>query len=478
MTELIRPDICIIGAGAGGLSVARAAAALGAATVLIEKGKMGGECLHSGCVPSKALMAAAARAHALRNSARFGIKPGRTSIDFAAVNKHVHDVIAAVARNDSRERFTALGVRVIEGTARFTDEATVAVDDVAIKARRFVVATGSSPLVPAIPGLLDTPHLTNENVFDLTECPRHLVVIGAGVVGLELAQAFRRLGADVTVLEAQAPLAGFDPECVALVLKALERDGVTLRTGVEVAKISRTFAKINVLLAKADGIETIEASHVLVATGRRPNLEDVGLEAAGVRYEPHGIVVDETMSTSNKRIYAVGDVTGGPRFTHAANYHAGLVVRHALFRLPVRMDLRRIPAVLYTDPELAHVGMTEDDARARARRSSAVRTLRWPYLENDRAQAERTTSGHIKVITDARGVILGVTIVGARATENIAAWTLAISQKLKIRAMAELVVPYPTYSEIGKSAAISYFQRRLTSPRVRRIMAWLRRFGG
>jgi pyruvate/2-oxoglutarate dehydrogenase complex dihydrolipoamide dehydrogenase (E3) component len=472
--ETLTPDICVIGAGSGGLSVAAAAAAFGVPVVLVEKGKMGGDCLNYGCVPSKALLAAARRAQAFRTSAPFGVASQRPGIDFAKVHAHVHGVIAAIASNDSKERFTGLGVRVIEGTARFKDRHTVAVDDaIEIKARRFVVATGSVPAAPPIPGLDQVAYLTNETVFDLTVCPEHLVVIGAGPIGLELAQAFRRLGANVTVLEAAVPLAKDDPECAAIVLDQLAREGIAIRAGAEVVRVEPG-TRPRVVVAASGGEETIEASHLLVATGRRPNIEGLDLAAARIKSGPRGIVVNKRLRSSNKKVYAVGDVAGGAQFTHVANYHAGLVIRNALFRLRARVDDHVIPWVTYTDPELAQVGTTEAQAE---KHRSRIRVLRWPYHENDRAQAERETRGHIKVITTANGRILGATIVGAHAGELIATWTLAIAQGLNIRAFAGMVVPYPTFAEIGKRAAITYFAGSLTSPFVRRIIAWLRRFG-
>jgi len=474
MPEILETDICVIGAGSGGLSVAAAAAGFGVPVVLIEKGRMGGDCLNYGCVPSKALIAAARRAADFATSAEFGVSAGKPKVDFLQVRDHVRRVVAAIAPNDSKERFGGLGVRVIAGAARFKDAATVAVDNLEVKARRFVVATGSSPAIPMIPGLADTPHLTNETIFDLAECPEHLVVIGAGPVGLELAQAFRRLGADVTVVEAAVPLAKDDPECAEVVLDQLKRDGVVIRLGVVVTRVGRTDGKIRVVIARGDGDETIDGTHLLVAAGRSPNVADLGLDAAGITYERRGIVVDKRLRTTNKRVYAIGDVTGGLPLTHVANYHAGLVVRHALFRLPVRVDHDSIPWVTFTEPELAQAGLTEAEAR---KRNHKVRILRWPYHENDRAQAERATRGHIKVVTTRRGRILGATIVGMNAGELIATWTLAISQRLNVRALAGSVVAYPTLAEVGKRAAITYFTGSLTSPLVRRIIVWLRRLG-
>jgi pyruvate/2-oxoglutarate dehydrogenase complex dihydrolipoamide dehydrogenase (E3) component len=469
--QTLTPDICVIGAGSGGLSVAAAAAAFGVPVVLVEKGKMGGDCLNYGCVPSKALLAAAKHAQAVRAGAGFGVAAQRPAVDFVKVHGHVHGVIAAIAPNDSKERFAGLGVQVIEGAARFKDKETVAVGDtVEIKARRFVVATGSAPAVPPIPGLDQVAYLTNETVFDLTVCPEHLVVIGAGPVGLEMAQAFRRLGASVTVIEAATPLGNDDPECAAILLDQLAREGIVIRAGTSVVRVEGG-ARPRVVVAAADKEETIEATHLLVATGRRANLDGLDLAAARIKTGPRGILVNKRLRTSNRRVYAVGDVAGGLNFTHVANYHAGLVIRNVLFRLRARADETIVPRVTYTDPELAHVGRNEAQA------GKHIRVLRWPYHENDRAQAERETRGHIKVVTSARGRVLGATIVGAHAGELIVPWTLAVAQGLNIRAFAEVVMPYPTLAEIGKRAAITYFAGSLTKPIVQRIIRTLRRFG-
>jgi pyruvate/2-oxoglutarate dehydrogenase complex dihydrolipoamide dehydrogenase (E3) component len=470
MDEL-RPDLCVIGAGAGGLSVAAAAAAFGVPVVLIEKGRMGGDCLNYGCVPSKALLAAARRVADMRTASDLGVNAAAVRVDFPAVARHVRDTIAALAPNDSAARFTGLGVRVIAGSAQFADRETVTVDDrFTIKARRFVIATGSTPSVPRIPGIAQTPFFTNETIFDLALQPEQLLIVGGGPVGVELAQAFRRLGSTVTVIEAATPLGKDDPECAAVVLAALERDGVVFRSGVRLVKVAGA-STIQVTLS---GGEVIEGSHLLIAAGRAPTIEGLGLERAGVATTPHGITVDRHLRTTNKHIYAIGDVIGGLQFTHVANDHAGIVIRHALFRLPARIRYDAIPWVTYTDPELAQVGLTEDQAR---RAGHAVRILRWPYHENDRARIERASGGHIKVVTNRRGRILGATIVGRDAGELISIFTLAITQRLNIRALAGFIVPYPTLAEIGKRAAMSHFTPSLTSPMVRRIIGWLRRLG-
>ena len=478
--EILKPDICVIGGGSGGLSVAAAAAAFGVPVVLIEKHKMGGDCLNTGCVPSKALLAAAKHADAMRKAAAFGVGANGVAVDFAKVHDHVHGVIAAIAPIDSAERFTGLGVRVIKGEGRFKDKRTVVVgDNIEIRARRFVIASGSSAAVPPIPGLDRGPYLTNESIFDLTALPKHLIVIGGGPIGLEMAQGFRRLGSEVTVCEAMRPLAKDDPECGAIVLDALAREGVTIRSGVKVMSVAHAPGQVTLTVASDNGgghaEDKIEGTHLLVAAGRKATVDGLGLEAGGIRYDRKGIAVDKGLKTSNRRVYAIGDCAAGQlQFTHAANYHAGLVIRNALFRLPVRVNNDAVPWVTYTEPELAQTGISEAEAR---KRGYKIRVLRWPYHDNDRAQAERATQGHIKVITTARGRILGATIVGAQAGELIATWTLAVAQKLNIRAMTGIVLPYPTLSEIGKRAAIDFFTPGLTSPLLRRIIGWLRIFG-
>ena len=473
-TAALTPDLCVIGAGAGGLSVAAAATALGAPVVLIEQGRMGGDCLNYGCVPSKALIAAARRVAVLRDTPAFGVTAEAARIDFAKVRAHVHGTIATIGANDSAARFTALGVRVIAGHAEFRDPKTVVVGETTIAARRFVIAAGSSPAVPPIPGLRETPYLTNETIFDLTTLPEHLVVIGAGPVGLELAQAFRRFGSAVTVIDAAIPLAKNDPECVAPVLSALEREGIMLRPNSRIAQVSGNAHAVRLTLDGAGAGEPVEGSHLLVAAGRTPNIANLGLDRAEIAVTRHGITVDRQLRTTNARVYAIGDVAGGPQFTHLANYHAGIVIRQALFRLPVRASDAALPWVTYTDPELAQVGLTEAEARQRGLR---VRLLRWPYHENDRAQIEQATRGHIKVLTTGRGRILGASIVGRDAGELISTFTLAITQRLNIRALAGVMVPYPTLAEIGKRAAMGHFTPGLTRPMVRRIIGWLRRLG-
>ncbi|MBI1201950.1 MAG: dihydrolipoamide dehydrogenase [Rhodopseudomonas sp.] len=476
--DILKPDICVIGAGSGGLSVAAAAAAFGVPVVLIEKHKMGGDCLNIGCVPSKALLAAAQKAQAARSGKDFGVT-AESDVDFLKVRDHVRGVIAAIAPVDSAERFTGLGVRVIKGEATFKNKRAVTVGDVEIRARRFVIASGSTPALPPIPGLDGGPYLTNETIFDLDILPRHLIVIGGGPIGLEMAQAFRRLGSEVTVIEAMQPLAKDDPEAAAIVLDQFAREGIVIRSPAKAVSVVYGQDTVSLTVETTNGDQTrqdkIDGTHLLVAAGRKPTVDGLGLDAARIKYDRAGIAVNRKLKTSNRRVYAIGDCAAGQlQFTHAANYHAGLVLRSALFRLPVRVNNDVVPWVTYTEPELAQTGVSEATAR---RRGLKFRILRWPYHDNDRAQAEGATHGHIKVIVSQSGTILGATIAGAQAGELIATWTLAVAQKLNIRTMAGIVLPYPTLSEIGKRAAIDSFAASLTSPWVRRIIRWLRVFG-
>lgn len=470
----INADICIIGAGSGGLSVAASTVLLGLKVVLIEKHLMGGDCLNTGCVPSKALIAAARRAHDMRTAGPFGIASVEPQIDAAAVNDHIMSVIAGIAPNDSIERFTGMGVEVIHARARFRDKTTVEAGDVLVKAFRFVIATGSSPDVPPIPGLDKVPYLTNESVFDLRQTVGHLVVIGGGAVGMELAQAYLRLGARVTVLESQKALGRDDRELSDVVLKHVRAEGLIVREGVRVERVSGWPGAVQVAIATPDGPETVEGTHLLFAAGRKPNVEDLGLEAAGIKYDKRGIAVSSGLVTSNRRVFAIGDVIGGQQFTHVANYHAGIVFRRALFRLPAKVRTELIPWVTFTDPELAQVGLTEDQAR---QKHGTIQVFRWPYHENDRAQAERATAGFVKVVTDRKGLILGAGIVGREAGELIQIWSLAISQGLKITAMTQWIAPYPTLGEISKRAAMGTYALAAGKPLVRKVVGLLRKLG-
>ena len=467
----IKTDICVIGAGSGGLSVAAGAAQMGASTVLIERGAMGGDCLNYGCVPSKSLIAAARAADTIRHAGRFGVNGHEPQIDFGRVHDHIHGVISAIAPNDSVERFEGLGVKVIRASARFTGPDTVEADGATIKARRFVLATGSRAAHPPIPGLDDVPFLTNETIFERKSAPEHLIVIGGGPIGVEMAQAHRRLGADVTVLQKGSILPKDDPDLVAVVRNRLTAEGVDLREGVKIASVERHGNGIAAVLS--DGAR-IEGSDLLVAAGRQANVDGLGLEAAGIEFSPKGVKTDTHLRTTNRRVFAVGDVAGGPQFTHIAGYHAGIVIRNILFRLPAKVDYSALPWVTYTDPELAHVGLTESQARESHK---DVKILTWGFEENDRAQTERDTEGKVKVLILPNGRILGASIVGPHAGELIQVWCLAISQKLKIGAIASMIAPYPTLGEAGKRAAGAFYTPKLFSDRTRSLVRFLSWFG-
>ena len=475
MSETLHPDICVIGAGSGGLTVAAAAASFGVEVVLIEKGKMGGDCLNYGCVPSKAIIAAGKHAHAIEEAPEFGVSAGEVQVDFKKVHEHIHSVIGAIAPNDSVERFTALGVRVIQDAGTFIDRNTVKAGDIEIKARRFVVATGSSAFVPPIPGLDTVDYLTNETLFERTRKARHLIVVGGGPIGMEMAQAHRRLGSEVTVIEGLKALGKDDPELAEVVLRRIRAEGVTIMEGAKVAKVEkRGKTGVRVTVETEDGESTVDGSDILVATGRKANVEGLGLDEAGIAYDRPGIKVGPNLRTTNRKVYAIGDVAGGLQFTHVAGYHAGLVVQQILFRAPAKENRDIIPWATYTDPELSHVGLTEEQAR---KRRGEIHVLRWPYAENDRAQAERKTDGLIKMVTDRKGRILGVSIAGAGAGEMIHMWALAVANKLKLSDVRGYVPAYPTMSEIGKRAAITYYGPVTRKPFVRKLITFLRRFG-
>jgi pyruvate/2-oxoglutarate dehydrogenase complex dihydrolipoamide dehydrogenase (E3) component len=461
-------DLAIIGAGSGGLSVAAAAAQFGQSVILFEKGKMGGDCLNYGCVPSKALIAAAKQAHAFRTSAPYGISATEPKVDFKKIHAHIRKVIAAIEPNDSAARFEKLGVKVVPSAARFRDAKTLECKDGVFSAKRFVIATGSRPAVPPIPGLETVPYFTNETVFENTVLPKHLIIIGGGAIGLELAQAYRRLGSAVTVIEAFTPLAKDDPELTAIVIGSLERDGVKILPQTAIRKIAKTKSGI---VVETPGHGKITGSHLLVATGRAANIEDLNLDAAGVVYTARGVTIDKGLRTSQKHIYAIGDVAGGLQFTHVANYHAGLVIRNALFRLPVTNRSDIIPHVTFTDPELAQMGLTE--AEAAKEFGPSITIVRWPFHDNDRAQAEGKTAGLIKAVIGKRGRILGVGIVGSNAGEVIQPWVLAMTSGLKIRAIAGMVAPYPTLGEINRRVAVDYFSGLASNPWLRRVIRLL-----
>lgn len=481
-------DVAVIGAGAAGLSVAAIAAGLGLKVALIERGRMGGDCLNYGCVPSKALLAAAQAAASAREAHRFGIRLPPPEIDWTAVRAHVQGAIAHIAPNDSTARFRGMGVDVIEASAHFTGVDEIEAGGRRLTFRRAVIAAGSSAVIPDIPGLGSVPYLTNETLFDLEEPPGHLVIIGGGPIGLEMAQAHARLGCLVTVLEA-APRVAFreDAELVEGIRATLLRDGVTLREGAKVTGVAPMDATVHrdasaplrgVAVTLADG-SVVEGTHLLLAVGRAPRLAGLDLAAAGVEAGSGGIRVGRDLrSRGNRRVWAVGDIADpeglGPRaFTHVAGQHAGILVRSMLFRLPfTRVDYAALPRVTYTDPELAQVGMTEEEALQAGH--ADLRIHRWPLSENDRAVAEGRPEGLVKLIVSAGGRLLGAGVLAPHAGEMAGTFGLMIGRKLPLSALAGLVLPYPTLAEAGKRAAGEFYVPKLLSPFTKRIIGWLK----
>ena len=457
VTGKIRADLCVIGAGSGGLSIAAGAVQMGASVILIEQSRMGGECLNTGCVPSKALLAAAARGD-----------------DFAAAYDHMRQVIAAIEPHDSAERFRGLGAHVVFGKAQFVARRFLEVGDTSVTARRFIVATGSAPVIPSIPGLDSVPYFTNETLFDSAPEPSHLLVLGGGPVGVEMAQAYRRLGAEVTLVEGKRLLGRDDPELVAIVRAQLIEDGVTIHEETPVTAVEADGAGVALTCGSGDASVRLSGSHLLVAAGRRPKIEGLGLEDAGVALNDGVPLIDARLRTTNKRIFAIGDVVGPYRFTHTASYQARIVITNALFRLPARVRYDAVPWVTYTDPELAHVGLSEAEARAKG---NEVRILRFPFEENDRAIAEGATRGLVKVVATRRGRVLGASIVGAHAGELILPWVLAVKYRLGVGKLAQAIVPYPTLSEASARAAGSFHAPMLFGPRTKRLVRMLARLG-
>ena len=480
MAKQIKTDICVIGGGSGGLSVAAGAAQMGAQVVLVEGHKMGGDCLNYGCVPSKALLAAANRAVAHQANTDFGLSAAKPKVDFAKVMAHVSDVIKSIEPMDSVERFAGLGVKVIEAKGKFIDRKTLRAGNSTISAKRFVIATGSSAAIPPVKGLKGVPYLTNETIFSLQKQPKHLLVLGGGPIGAEMAQAFARLGSKVTLLEAARFLGREDDELSAHVKEQLIADGVDVREGESIVAAAHkgkgATVKITLTCAKGEGTQDISGDALLVATGRAANIAGLDAEKAGVTLSdtpnPH-IVVDKRLRTKNKKIFAIGDVTGGPQFTHAAGYHAGLVIRNILFFLPAKVNHDALPRVTYTNPELASVGLSEAEARTQY---AAIKVLRWPFEENDRARAERDQRGFVKIITTRQGKILGASIVGAGAGDLLAPWTMALAKGLSIADMAGVIAPYPTRGEASKRAAGDYYTPTLFGPRTRSVVGFLSLF--
>jgi pyruvate/2-oxoglutarate dehydrogenase complex dihydrolipoamide dehydrogenase (E3) component len=472
--ETLRADLAIIGAGAGGLSVAAGAAQLGLKVVLFERGEMGGDCLNYGCVPSKALIAAAKQAHLMRTGARFGVANVDPVIDWPAVRAHVKGVIATIAPVDSQERFEGFGVKVVREHARFADPQTIESESVRVRARRIVIAAGGRATVPPIPGLAETPYLTNETIFDVPTLPQSLIILGAGAIGIELGQAFRRFGSAVTILEMGKALARMEGEAVSIVLHQLRSEGVDVREGAKAVAVAHRDGQITVEVEQNGARSAVAGTHLLLALGRTPLTHGLDLEKGNVTFDAKGVRTDIRLrSTTNGRVYAIGDIAGREQFTHAAGWHASAFVRTVLFKAATAADALPMPGAVYCDPEIAQIGLTLSQAREKF--GDKVKAAEWKFEENDRAQAERSAEGFCRLVIRPGAKILGASIVGEGAGDLIQIVGLAMSNKLGARALTNIIAPYPTRGEIVKRAAGAYYTPVLFSANTRLLVAALQR---
>lgn len=470
----LKADLIVIGAGSAGLSAAAGAAMLGLKVVLYEKGEMGGDCLNYGCVPSKALLSAAKVAQTVREAWKFGIGAAAPTTDWEAVKAHVHGAIATIAPVDSQERFEGLGVTVIREHAKFADRKTVVSATTRTTARRIIIATGSRAFIPPIEGLHEVDYLTNEDIFSIPEQPQHLVILGGGPIGMEMAQAFNRLGSKVTVVEMGKVLGRSDPEHAKVAADTLREEGVTILEGHKAAKVEKTDTGIRLKTESSDGGQTIDGSHILVALGRRAVLDGLDLEKGGVDHDGRNVTVKDTLrSPSNGRVWALGDVAGEGQFTHLAGWHASVFVRRALFKSPSsKASSLPLPAVTYTAPEVAQIGLTE--AEARDQYGDEIKAPSFPFHENDRAIAEGHTKGEAKLIVR-KGKILGASIVGDGAGDILQLVSVAMSNGLKVRDLTNFISPYPTRAEVVKRAASSYFAETVFGSGAKRLVGLLQK---
>jgi pyruvate/2-oxoglutarate dehydrogenase complex dihydrolipoamide dehydrogenase (E3) component len=464
-------DLVIIGAGSAGLSAAGFAVKLVRKVALVEKHLVGGDCTWTGCVPSKTLLKVARVAHQMRQANRYGVTPVEPAVDLKQVMTHVRSVIDQVYETESPEALRAAGVDVYLGQARFIDPHTIAVGDLELTTRRVLIGTGARSFIPPIDGIDSIQYLTYETVWDLEALPQHLIVVGGGPIGCELAQALGRLGSGVTLLESSPRLLPNDePESSELVSKSLAEDGVDVRLNSTVQQVSQLGAEIRV----AAGATEIVGDKLLLAVGRRPTVAGLDLEVAGVDYWDQGIVVNDYLRTSQRHIYAAGDCTGDFQFTHYAGFQGFMAVRNALLPGATRSVLDWVPWATFTDPEVAHVGLTE--AQGRERFGNRIEVCNWPMERVDRALCEGETSGFIKIVHQPNGAILGVTIVNGRAGEMIHEWTVAMDQGIKLGELVNSIHIYPTYSMASQQAALHVRVGELltgTSGRIIRALARL-----
>jgi pyruvate/2-oxoglutarate dehydrogenase complex dihydrolipoamide dehydrogenase (E3) component len=462
-------DIAIIGGGAAGLTVASGAAQLGARTLLIEKdAALGGDCLHYGCVPSKTLIKSAQVYHAIKNAREYGLPDiEMPPIDFRRVADRVRSVVATIQKHDSVERFCGLGARVEFGEARFTDEHTVELEGRPYTAQKWVIATGSSPVVPPIEGLADADYLTNREIFYMERLPASMTILGGGPIGIEMAQAFNRFGCRVTVVDMASQILGKEDKDMAdEVMAVLAMEGVVFHLNSRVVRVRKEGkGRKAVVVATVEGEQTLVSEAILVAIGRTPNVDGLDLEAIGVDYDRGGIQVDDRLRTSQKHIFAAGDVSGGYQFTHAAGYEGGLVVANAVFRLPRKADYTYLPWCTYTDPELASIGLNEKAAQAIG---EAYSVFSETFADNDRSLAEGQRRGRIKLLLDRKEKPLGVQIFGPRAGDLVSEWVAALNGQVKLATLAAAVHPYPTLGEINKRVAGSYLAPKIFSEKIKK----------
>jgi pyruvate/2-oxoglutarate dehydrogenase complex dihydrolipoamide dehydrogenase (E3) component len=470
----LNADLAIIGAGSGGLSAAAGAAMLGLKVVLYEKHEMGGDCLNYGCVPSKALLAAAKAADGARHAEKYGIVTAPPQTDWPAVKAYVRGVIAQIAPVDSQERFEGLGVTVVREAARFASRSSLVSATTQTTARRIIIATGSAAFIPPIEGLGERPYFTNETIFSAPEFPRHLIILGGGPIGAEMAQAFRRLGAEVTVVEMGRILARTDAAHAAIAAKALRAEGITLLEGHAATRVSGEAGNITVHVKAGDVATSITGSHLLVAVGRRPVLGELALEAGGVTRDNRGVIVKDTLrAVSNPRVWALGDAAGREQFTHVAGWHASVFIRRAFFKQATTSTSQAVPQVTYLAPEVAQIGLTEAEARATYAARATVSSF--PFHDNDRAIAEGKTYGEVKLVHLSGKRLLGASIIGEGAGDLIQIISVAMANGVTLRQLTDHIAPYPTRGEAVKRAASAHFSGALFAPTTRRLVGLLQR---
>lgn len=462
-------DMGIIGGGAAGLTVAAGSARLGAKTLIIEKdNKLGGDCLHYGCVPSKTLIKSAKVYHLLKNTQRFGLPAVDVpSVDFSAVSKRIQEVIGTIQKHDSVERFCKLGAKVLFGSSSFIDQNTIDLDGKKITAKNWVIATGSSAGIPPIKGLDDTPYMTNRDIFSLPRLPESIAVLGAGPIAIEMAQAFSRLGCRVHVIQRSGQvLSREDKDMADDIMKILSDEGVLFHLDTSILGVTHSGDMVEVSVKNRDGSEgIIRAEKLLVAMGRTPNLEGLSLENAGIEYDKKGIRVDNRLRTANRNIYAAGDVTGAYQFTHAAGYEGGIIIGNAIFHLPRKADYTFLPWCTYTDPELASIGMNEKRAQEAG---IGYRVWTEEFMDNDRSQAEGGTRGKIKMILNEKEKPIGVQILGMNAGDLLNEWVAVLNGGVKLSTLASAVHPYPTLGEINKRVAGVFLSPKIFSGTVQK----------